>query len=143
MKLASRTADFFGYTGSQTESLRHLRAAGFRFGDYSFGCDYSSRSGIYSEDPAAHLDAVAQTADELGIQLIQAHSPMGRPITENEEQAALIEGTKLCIKACADLGIENIVVHSGYDEGLSKEETFARNKKFYDELLPVAEKKNV
>ena len=57
MKLASRTADFFGYTGSQTESLRHLRAAGFRFGDYSFGCDYNSRSGIYSEDPKKNPNA--------------------------------------------------------------------------------------
>ena len=77
MKLASRTADFYGHTNSQTEALRHLRAAGFRYADYSFGSDHSGRTGIYSEGAAAHLDAVAQAAEELGIQLIQAHSPMG------------------------------------------------------------------
>ncbi|MBQ9769579.1 MAG: sugar phosphate isomerase/epimerase, partial [Clostridia bacterium] len=70
---------------------------------------------------------------------VQAHSPMGRPIVKNDEQHAFIEGTKLCVKACADLGIENIVVHSGYDSGLSKEETFEKNREFYLEILKYAE----
>ena len=38
------------------------------------------------------------------------------------------------------LGIPNIVVHSGYAPNLSVEETFERNKAFYGELLPVAER---
>ena len=141
MKLASRTADFFGYTGSQTESLRHLRAAGFRFGDYSFGCDYSSRSGIYSEDPAAHLDAVAQTADELGIRLIQAHSPMGKPL--NDPDGQFLADTLLCVEACDRWGIPDLVVHSGYLPNLSKEDTFLRNREFFLPLLETAEKYGV
>ena len=38
------------------------------------------------------------------------------------------------------LGIPGIVVHSGYAPNLSVEETFERNKVFYGELLPVAER---
>ena len=33
MKLATTTGDFFSYTKSQREALRHIRAAGFRYAD--------------------------------------------------------------------------------------------------------------
>ena len=141
MKLASRTADFFGYTGSQAESLRHLRDAGFQYADYSFGSDYSSRSGIYSDDLHGHYDSVAQTADELGIQLIQAHSPMGKPLDDPDGQ--FLADTKLCVEACGRWGIPNLVVHSGYLPNLSREETFLRNREFFMPLLEAAEKYGV
>ena len=141
MKLASRTADFFGYTGSQRESLRHLRAAGFRFADYSFGSDYTSRSGIYGEGFAEHLDAVAQTAEEVGIRLIQAHSPMGKPL--NDPDGCFLADTQLCVEACGRWGIPNLVVHSGYLPNIAKEETFALNRSFFLPLLETAEKYNV
>ena len=141
MKLASRTADFYGHTNSQTEALRHLRAAGFRYVDYSFGADHSGRTGIYSEGAAAHLDAVAQTAEELGIQLIQAHSPMGKPLDDPDGQ--FMADTQLCVEACGRWGIGNLVVHSGYLPNLSKEDTFARNKEFFLPLLETAEKYGV
>ena len=137
MKLATTTGDFFGYTGSQTESLRHIREAGFRYADYSFGCDYRNRTGIYSADYTQHIDEITAAAEKLGIQLVQAHSPMGKPLAENNEP--FIDDTVRCVEACGAWGIPNLVVHSGYLPGISKEECFQRNKEFFTPLLQAGE----
>ena len=141
MKLAARTADFFSYTGSQTESMALLRDAGFRYADYSFGCDYKSRTGIYGEDFSRYLDTVAETADRLGLTLVQAHAPMGAPL--NDPDGSFLQATKLCVEACGRWGIPNLVVHSGYLPNLSKEDTFAQNRDFFLSVLEEAEKQNV
>ncbi|MBE6581174.1 MAG: sugar phosphate isomerase/epimerase [Ruminococcaceae bacterium] len=140
MKLATRTGDFFGYTKSAQDSLGFLREAGFRYADYSFGDDFSTRTGIYA-DFERHVYDVAQTADKLGMRLVQAHSPMGKPLAE--DNAAFIEDTVRCVDACGAWGIPNLVVHSGYAYGLSVEETFARNKEFFAPILARAEKYGV
>lgn len=137
MKLATSTGDFFGYTDSQIESLRLIYEAGFRYADYNFGCDYETRTGVYSADYLSYFDEVARAAKEIGITLIQAHSPMGAPLGEDNGQ--FIRDTIRCIDACGAWGIPNIVVHSGYLPGLSKEETIAKNKDFYAPLLKAAE----
>ncbi len=141
MKLATRTADFFGYTGCQTTAMEHLRAAGFRYADYSFGSDHNGRTGIYSEGRERHLAAVAQTADRLGLRLVQAHSPMGKPL--NDPDGSFLADTILCVEACGRWGIPNLVVHSGYLPNLSKAETFARNRDFLLPILREAEKYGV
>ena len=140
MKLATRTGDFAGYTTSQSEALGYLREAGFRYADYSFGDDFNTRTGIYG-DFARHVADVAEAAAKLGIQLVQAHSPMGKPLAP--DNAAFIEDTVRCVDACGAWGIPNLVVHSGYTYGLSKEETFAENKKFFAPILARAEKYGV
>jgi sugar phosphate isomerase/epimerase len=65
---------------------------------------------------------------------------MGAPIKRGEGYRPFIEANIRCIEACAKLGIDCVVIHTGYDEGLTKEECFARNKEFFDELIPTAEK---
>ena len=140
MKLATTTGDFNEYSISQKEALRHIKEAGFSYADYNFGQDYRRKDGFFGADAKGHADNIKKTMDELGIKFIQSHAPMGEPIAENEGRNAFIEMNKRCIEACALLGIPNIVIHTGYERGLSKEETFHRNKKFYDELLPTAEK---
>ena len=67
MRLATTTLDFAKYTCCQTEALDHIRKAGFRYADYSFGKDYDHRSGIYSGDDG-YFDRVAQAADDLALQ---------------------------------------------------------------------------
>lgn len=141
MKLATTTGDFWSYTGSQEESMKCIHEAGFRFMDYNFGCDYGNRSGVYSADYQKHFESVNRQAEALGVRLVQAHSPMGKPIAE--DNAAFIADTARCIEACGAWGISNLVVHSGYAPGLTVEQTFARNKEFYAPLLEVAEKYNV
>ena len=141
MKLASTTGDFYGYTGSEKESLRLLREAGFHYADMNMGCGYAQRTGIYSDNCEKYFEEVALAAEDIGIKMIQAHAPMGKPLAKNNEQ--FIKDTIRCVDACGAWGIPNLVVHSGYLQGISVEETFARNKAFFAPLLEAAEKYGV
>ena len=138
MKLATTTGDFFSYTNSQAESLIHIRKAGFRYADYNFCRDYTAQSGIYSADFKGHCESIAQVAEEIGITLVQAHAPMGRPLCD--EDGSFLAATLLCVDACGAWGIPNLVIHSGYAEGLTREQNFARNKAFFMPLLERAER---
>ena len=139
MKLATTTGDFFSYTNSQALALEHIRRAGFKYADYNFGCDHKERTGVYS-DFDRHVKEILGATERLGIKLIQAHAPMGKPL---EDGGALLDDTLVCIDACGAWGIPNIVVHSGYVYGLSPEETFDRNREFFMPLLERAEKYGV
>ena len=141
MKLATKTSDYFAYTDSQATALEHLRAAGFRYADYSFEGDYVHRNGVYSKDFARYVEEIAQTSDRLGIQLVQAHAPMGDPLEDAD--GSFLSDNLRCIDACGAWGIPNLVVHSGYLRGLSREETLLRNKEFYLPLLERAERYGV
>lgn len=137
MKLATTTGDYSAYTDSAAVALSHIRKAGFKYADYNFGMDHSLRNGVYSENYEAYFEEINKTADGLGIKLVQAHAPMGRPL---EDGGVLLSDTLRCVDACGAWGIPNIVVHSGYTKGISREETYARNKEFFMPLLERAEK---
>ena len=138
MKLATTIADFFPFGSNVEESIEAVVEAGFRYIDYSFSYDYRTGSGLLGDRPEAFAKKLLKMADEKGFRFVQAHSPLGRPFAENAEP--FIDATKRSIETAAMLGIPNIVVHSGYLNGLSKEETFKRNKEFYSSLLETAEK---
>lgn len=137
MKLATTTGDFVRYTDSQIEALAYIREAGFRYVDYNFNPDYNRKNGVFSEDFTAYVAALKAEADRLGLTFVQAHTPMGDPIQKGNK--AFAEATARCIEVSAALGIENIVVHTGYERGLSREETFARNEEFFRPLLALAD----
>ena len=141
MKLATKTSDYFAYTDSQATALEHIREAGFRYADYSFEGDYVHRNGVYSKDLARYVEDIAKTSDRLGIQLVQAHAPMGDPLEDAD--GSFLSDNLRCIDACGAWGIPNLVVHSGYLRGLSREETLLRNKEFYLPLLERAERYGV
>ena len=141
MKLATTTGDFYNYTQSQAEALNYIRQAGFLYADYNFGGDYRNRTGVYESNYKTYMSEINRTCEAIGIQLVQAHSPMGRPIEKGNEQ--FIEDTVRCIEACGAWGIPNLVVHSGYTHGLSIEQTYAENKKFFAPILERAEKYGV
>ena len=139
MKLATTTGDFFQYTNSQEESLKHIRKAGFRYADYGFGADYHTRSGVYADDFERYFDLIGNVATISDIKLIQAHAPMGKPLKDR----SLLADTLRCVDACGAWNIPNLVVHSGYAHGLSPEQTFEENKKFFIPLLERAERYGV
>lgn len=141
MKLATTTTDFVAYADSQQKSLELLRQAGFRYADYNFGIDYARKNGVYQQDYLVYLDDVRRTADCMGIQLVQAHSPLGRPIAPNNRQ--FLWDTARCVEACGIMGISNLVVHSGYDVNLTVEETFEKNKQFFLPLLELGDRYHV
>lgn len=138
MKLATTTGDFGGYTNSQIQALRYVREAGFQYADYNFGMDYKHRNGVYSECYEDYFAQVNAATAEIGIQLIQAHSPMGTPL--NDPDGNFLADTLRCVDACGAWGIPNLVVHSGYAHGLDVQQTLAANKVFFAPLLARAEK---
>lgn len=139
MKLATTTGDFNAYTSSQEESMQYIREAGFQYLDYNFGMDYNRKNGIFSTDWKQHLNQILKQTESLQVNFVQAHAPMGDPIIQNAAHADFMEANKRCIECSAALGIKNLVIHSGYEQGLSRAQTFERNRLFYQELLSVAE----
>lgn len=140
MKLATTTADFNLYTSSKFEAIEYIHRAGFKYIDYSFDSDFNNKNGVFGENWEEYIEKLLTKADALGIKFVQSHAPMGRPIVKGEEYEPFIEANIRCIEACGKLGIDNIVIHSGYETGITKEECFARNKEFYEALLPAAER---
>ncbi|MBQ4116674.1 MAG: sugar phosphate isomerase/epimerase [Clostridia bacterium] len=140
MKLATTTGDYSAYTDSQTVALKHIRDAGFKYADYNFGPDYRLQNGVYSEDYKGYFENIIKNTEELGIKLVQAHSPMGKPLVDC---GVLLKDTLRCVDACGAWGIPNLVVHSGYAPGLSVEETLQKNKEFFMPLLERASKYGV
>ncbi|MBE6731472.1 MAG: sugar phosphate isomerase/epimerase [Ruminococcaceae bacterium] len=140
MKLATSTFDFSLYTNSQAEALEHIRRAGFKYADYNFGIDYNKGSGIYTADFENYVHSISEASDKIGIKLVQAHSPMGKPLLDD---GSFLADTMRCVDACGAWNIQNLVVHSGYAPGLSKEETFKQNKAFFMPLLERAERYGV
>ena len=98
MKLATTTGDFYAYTRSQIKSLEHIRAAGFKYADYNFGAEYRERAGAFSEDYKHYFGEVAEAAEKIGIKLVQAHSPMGKPLVD--DGGVFIADTIRCVEAC-------------------------------------------
>ena len=127
MKLATTTGDFRAYTDT-IEAMEYIYKAGFRYIVYDFHSDYVEKNGIFSKDWRKHIEDVKRKADSMQVQYVQAHAPMGDPIKNNEYRIPHIAAVKRCIESCAALGIKNLVVHSGYDRGVLKDEAFEKNK---------------
>ncbi len=136
MKLATTTADFCSYIQNQADILPILKECGFTNVDYNFCHDYFLKTGFYSDAWQTHLEDVKSKAKQSGITFVQSHAPMGRPIIDKEQ---MLEATLHSIRISHELGIKNIVVHSGYRPGLSKLETFKENREFFMPLLELAE----
>jgi len=133
------------YAGSIEEHIELIHSAGFKHMDLGFpGPDCTT--GFYAEDPAefeAFIKRIKDKCAELGMDFVQSHAPMGKPLAGDEAAARLMQVTKYCIRAAGALDIPHVVVHSGYLPDISKDECFERNKVFFDELLVEAEKYGV
>ena len=137
MKLATTTGDFGRYTKSQLQAIEWISKSGFRYIDYNFHNDYCLKNGILGQEPKRYFDELKRLLEKTNVKLVQAHAPIGNPFTEAGD--ALMEATLLSVRACGELGIKDLVIHSAYAPGLSKEETIEKNKAFYLPILREAE----
>ena len=140
MKIATTTGDFSLFCESDEERIRELHLAGFRYIDLNM---YTiTRDSVYMKD--GWRDAVLNLkslAEELGMEFVQAHSPGGNPLSDDEEYLDfLCQATIRSIEICGILGIKNTVVHNGVAEAVTKEEWFFRNREFYKKLFPAMER---
>lgn len=143
MKLATSTGDFERFCSEKNDQLRHVAEAGFRYVDLSLYEEAKANSETMADDWRKKVDSWQKTADKLGVKFVQAHSPGGNPLLNNENYDILFESTVRSIEICGILGIPNTVVHSGWGETISKDEFFERNIAFYRRLYPTMEKNNV
>lgn len=141
MKLATTTGDFSAYASTQQESMRYIVQSGFNYLDYNFCIDYAKGNGVYAENWKAHLDDIRRQEENLCVRFVQAHAPMGSPLLD--DSGDFIRATVRSIESCGMLGIDRIVVHSGYRKSITREETFLENKVFFEKLFPTAEKYGV
>ena len=143
MKIATTTADFHSFCKTDAERIRELHRAGFRYIDlnmYSFKPD----SPYMQENWREAVQEIKDLAAELGMTFVQAHSQGGNPLSDDPAHVDfLVQATIRSIEICEMLGIPNTVVHSGFAEGMSKEEWFRVNKIFYEKLFPTAERCSV
>ena len=143
MKIATTTGDFGVYCDNDIERIRELHKAGFRYVDLSM---YTWKpDSVYMTD--GWQDAVAalkREAEHLGMRFVQAHSQGGNPLSDNPSEVEFIVAATLrSLEVCQMLGIPNTVVHPGFARGLSKEEWFEKNRAFFMQFLPTAEKLGV
>ena len=140
MKIATTTSDFGFYFPSDEDRIRQLHRAGFRYIDLAmFALPPDSP---YMQDnwrePVARIKALAE---ELGMVFVQAHSPMGNPLSQDEAHVEhAVQSTIRSIEICQMLGIKDTVSHGGKIEGISKDEFFERNKAFFTRLIPTMER---
>ena len=140
MKIATTTEDFGFYFDSYEDQIKELHRAGFRYVDLSM-YGFTPDSPYMNDGWQDKVKALKDCADSLGMELVQAHSQGGNPLSDDQSHVDfLIKATLRSIEICGILGIKNTVVHNGMAEGLSKEEWFVKNKAFYEKLIPTAER---
>ena len=136
-----KKGDFGSYVRDQFGAIELNAQAGFRYIDYSFHTDYCHKNGIFGGNFQQYIDDIKRHAEKHGVAFVQSHGPCGKPFVYGWDE--LTEATILSVKACAELGIKNLVVHSGYNYGLSKDESIEKNKQFYMPILHAAEQYDV
>lgn len=142
MKLATTTGDFKRYGCDQFESIDHICHAGFKCIDLDLYDNIKSDVLFTSRDWRDHAKRLKEHADSLGASFVQAHSPSGNPL-DKAGFDELLETTIRSIDVCGELGIGNIVVHSGFVYGMGKTESFKKNREYYQKLFSAMERNNV
>lgn len=140
MKIATTTEDFSFFCKTDEERIKELYRAGFRNIDLSM-YTFTPECEYMQEDWRAAVQKIKKVADDLGMRFVQAHSQGGNPLSDDPEHVEfLLRATLRSIEICEMLGIKNTVVHNGCKNGVSKEEWFVLNKRFYEKLFPTMER---
>lgn len=142
MKLATTTSDFAYYGKGYRESLELIREAGFKYVDLSMYTPFENDELLLSDNWKENAKKLREFAENLGLTFVQAHSPGGNALDENDAQRT-IDLTIRSILVCGELGIPNTVVHAGCADGIGKDEFYEKNKVFYEKLFPAMEETGV
>ena len=139
MKLATTTSDFGSYRSCDADRIRELHRAGFRYIDLSM-YSLSPASPLMQDDWKEEVKLLKATAEELGMEFVQAHAPGTNFLSPKVTDHAFLQKSVIrSIQVCGALGIPNNVLHFGWAMGLSKKESFERNRDYCRKFLPAAE----
>lgn len=143
MKLASTTGDFRTLPNDDhLERVRHIAKAGFKYVDLSFYSIDKENSPFMLDNYEEYVNSLKCLADELGVKYVQAHLPNCNPL-DKEHFEEYCKCTIRSIEICGMLGIENAVIHTGWMDGVTKEEYFEMNFEALKPLFPAMERNNV
>jgi len=137
MKLATTTSDFAPYV-TYEECIKLIHDVGFRYIDFGMG----DRRYYTSQNWKDEVKRMRDYAESLDMKFVQMHSPEGNPL-DLKRRDDLVELTNRSIEVCEIMGISQTVVHSGWQEGISKDEFYEKNLEFYQSLFPTMEKTGV
>lgn len=143
MKLATTTCDFDKYCPTMEERIRCVAEAGFKYIDLSLYNENTPASLFMQDNWLEHTLGLKKLGDELGIKYVQAHCPSTNPLQFDDGWEFSVEATIRSIEVCGILGIPNTVVHTGWTDGLNRDEHFEKNLLFIKKLIPVMEKYGV
>lgn len=143
MKLATTTGDFDKFNLNMEEKIRSLYNAGFRHIDLSFYNENTIDSRFMQDDWKEYTQSLAGLAKSLDMDFVQAHLPNVNPLNFDESWETAVEVTIRSIEVCGMLSIPNAVIHTGWAQGLGKQEYFEKNMLFLSKLFPYMEKCNV
>ena len=139
MKIATTTSDFSYYLNDYAAQIRALHAAGFRYIDLSM-YSLSPSSPLMQDNWQEEVKRLKATADELGMQFVQAHAPGTNFLSPKVTDMDFLEKSiHRSFAVCGALGIPNNVMHFGWAKELSKEESFEKNRAFCRKILPTCE----
>ena len=143
MKIASTTGDFATLPNEDhLEKIRHVAKGGFKYIDISFYSINKDTSPFVLDNFKDYVEELKNLAKELGIKYVQAHLPSFNPM-DSERFDDYVKLTVRAIEVCGMLGIENAVIHTGWMDGVTKEEYFKINREALKPLFPAMEKNNV
>ena len=138
MKISLSSCGFSGLYNSPKELVEVCSKTKFRYIDFSFS------NLVESENFIKEISECGDTAKKLGIGFTMAHAPYKyNPHTNQDYFDKQIEQMKNAFEGCSILGIDRMTVHSGFSCSKTREEMMQKNIKYYNAILPLAEKYNV
>ncbi len=125
------------------DSIKILKEAGFTAYDAHLCTGKAALPAPFNgEDYLEEASKMRAFADDLGIICNQAHADYGSHLGAAEKGSPLFEATVRCMEVASILGAKGIVVHPlHYLPYISNAEFLKQeNLRFYNDLLPYAEK---
>ena len=138
MKISISTCAFNGLYKTPIDLVEACYKTKFRHIDLSF------TNFIDDENFIENVKACADKAKEYDIDFPMAHAPYKfNPNVDDENFEKQINHMKLAFEACSILGIDRMTVHAGFAFSETMEEMMQKNVKYYNAIIPFAEKYNV
>lgn len=145
MKIATTTGEVRGYAATPAEAVKMYEGTGFRHLDFNFYEVLKEGDPFMTDIWKDQILEAKEAAAALGMDFVQAHAP-GCTICGGDTERE-IAAVKRSIEACGLLGIENMVIHSGFLSGFTYPDdmqAYCRaNEPFFRALIPAMERYGV
>lgn len=88
---------------------------------------------------------LSDAAEYAGVKYVVSHAPCVNPFGDLTEACynSSVRAVRRSIEVCHILGIERIVVHTGWHKSFDREKYFSENKRFYSEFFDLMEMYNI